>query len=80
MPAHRSDVLGAGADKQCDYAVYDLAKGAKLRSLASASGDWNALSDGCRVRALLPLADGGALAVAVVGPRAVEIVRFRTAP
>ena len=77
-PAHYNH--GIGGPESCGYEAYDVAAGKRVRTLADARGDWARLTKDCAVRALLPTADGGALAFVVVGVREARVVKFAAPP
>jgi len=80
-PEHNSDMLGTKTNEHCGYEVYDaMHGGAHVRSLSVATGDWARMTKSCRTRALLPTADGGAIAFVVGNERRAEVVKFDGPP
>jgi hypothetical protein len=78
--SHHSDVTGASAKERCSYDVFDVATGAKQRSLANAADEWASLTRGCRTHALLPTSNGGAIAIAVDDGTRATAAKFASPP
>ncbi len=75
-----SDMAGTTIPESCRYAVYDTsARGALVRTISDAKGEWARLSGGCRVRGLVPSGDG-VIAFSVVSRRQAEAVKFDGPP
>lgn len=84
-PHRTSEMAPLGStpvEAKCFYEVHDVRAGAKtpLRTLAEARGEWAELSEGCAVRALVPLADGGVAAIRVGSATEVSVVTFDAPP
>lgn len=77
---HQSDVLGTSTGERCTYDVFDTQTGAKLRTLAGATGQWGALSQSCRTRSLVPMLDGGVLVLAIDDASHATISKFASPP
>ncbi|MEP6864161.1 MAG: hypothetical protein ABJE66_26280 [Deltaproteobacteria bacterium] len=77
---HQSDVLGTSSDQKCSYDVFDAATGARLRTLVNATGAWASLSRGCRTHALIPISDGGGIAIAIDDGAHATATKFATPP
>jgi len=86
MYSYRAEVhtdFGLQGSESCGYDAYDVATGQHFRTLSSAARDWRRISAGCRVRALLPMADGGALAFALLSNqerRVARVYKFAAPP
>lgn len=85
VPAHRtSELAPAGrtpVPDACAYERYDAnAAERPPRTLRDADGEWKEIADGCRVRALLPLAGGRVAAIQVVAERELTVVELDGAP
>jgi len=67
LPRGSDHMLGTHHEAKLDYAVFSATRdtGAPLRTLADATGEWRALTDGARVHALVPAPGGRVLAIYV---------------
>jgi len=79
-PPASGDTVRVVRGEICGYDVYDAKTGRPLRTLASATGDWMRMTEGCAVRALLARPDGGVLAVRVDGSTDATIIKLDRAP
>lgn len=79
-PASRNDFNGWSSSQRCGYEVYDVTTGKRVRTLADATGEWAKLTKDCKVRALLPTSDGGAIAFAAVDWREALVIKLAAPP